>query len=76
MIPARYEAVRFPGKLLKDLGGKAVVVRTYEAAKKTNLFDEVYVVTDSLEIKKASRSSWRECFDEFERARMRLRPHC
>jgi 3-deoxy-manno-octulosonate cytidylyltransferase (CMP-KDO synthetase) len=53
LIPARYEAVRFPGKLLKDLGGKAVVVRTYEATKKTNLFDEVYVVTDSLEIKKA-----------------------
>ena len=34
MIPARFEAVRFPGKLLKDLGGKAVVVRTYEATKK------------------------------------------
>lgn len=47
MIPARYEASRFPGKLMKDLGGKSVIVRTYESAKKTNLFDEVYVVTDS-----------------------------
>ncbi len=47
MIPARYGASRFPGKLMQDLGGKPVIVRTYEATKETNLFDEVYVVTDS-----------------------------
>src|SRR5699024_2936634 len=38
---------RFPVKLMKDLGGKPVIIRTYEATKNTNLFDEVYVVTDS-----------------------------
>ena len=47
MIPARYSASRFPGKLMKDLGGKPVILRTYEAALHTNLFDEVYIVTDS-----------------------------
>ncbi|WP_417886279.1 3-deoxy-manno-octulosonate cytidylyltransferase [Zunongwangia sp.] len=47
MIPARYEAQRFPGKLMEDLHGKTVIQRTYEAAKNTNLFQEVYVVTDS-----------------------------
>lgn len=47
MIPARYSASRFPGKLMKDLGGKSVIVRTYESALNTNLFDAVYVVTDS-----------------------------
>lgn len=47
MIPARYQASRFPGKLMQDLAGKPVIVRTYEAAKSTKLFDEVYVVTDS-----------------------------
>jgi len=47
MIPARYSASRFPGKLMKDLAGKPVVLRTYEAALHTNLFDEVYVITDS-----------------------------
>ena len=47
MIPARYSASRFPGKLMKDLAGKPVILRTYEAALHTNLFDEVYVVTDS-----------------------------
>lgn len=47
LIPARYNATRFPGKLLKDLGGKPVIIRTLEAAISTHLFDEVYVVTDS-----------------------------
>ncbi len=47
MIPARYSASRFPGKLMKDLAGKPVILRTYEAALHTNLFDDVYVVTDS-----------------------------
>jgi 3-deoxy-manno-octulosonate cytidylyltransferase (CMP-KDO synthetase) len=51
MIPARYSASRFPGKLMKDLGGKTVILRTFEAALSTNLFDEVYVVTDSEIIK-------------------------
>ncbi|MBL4604898.1 MAG: 3-deoxy-manno-octulosonate cytidylyltransferase [Flavobacteriaceae bacterium] len=47
MIPARYSASRFPGKLMKDLGGKPVIVRTYEATLETALFDDVFVVTDS-----------------------------
>jgi len=47
VIPARYEATRFPGKLMQDLKGKTVIRRTYEAAESTDLFDEVYVVTDS-----------------------------
>lgn len=47
MIPARYQASRFPAKLMQDLSGKPVIVRTYEAALGTGLFDEVFVVTDS-----------------------------
>lgn len=47
MIPARYQASRFPAKLMQDLGGKPVILRTYEAAVGTNLFHKVYVVTDS-----------------------------
>jgi 3-deoxy-manno-octulosonate cytidylyltransferase (CMP-KDO synthetase) len=47
MIPARYAASRFPAKLMQDLAGKPVIVRTYEAAENTGLFDAVYVVTDS-----------------------------
>ena len=47
MIPARYAASRFPGKLMEDLAGKPVILRTYEATLATQLFDGVYVVTDS-----------------------------
>ncbi len=47
VIPARYASTRFPAKLMQDLGGKTVILRTYEAAIATNLFDDVFVVTDS-----------------------------
>lgn len=47
VIPARYASTRFPAKLMQDLGGKTVILRTYEAALKTELFDDVFVVTDS-----------------------------
>lgn len=47
MIPARYSATRFPAKLMQDLNGKPVILRTYEATVATNLFDDVFVVTDS-----------------------------
>jgi len=47
MIPARYSASRFPGKLMQNLAGKSVILRTYEATVATQLFSDVYVVTDS-----------------------------
>ncbi|PWA05862.1 3-deoxy-manno-octulosonate cytidylyltransferase [Flavobacterium psychrotolerans] len=47
VIPARYASTRFPAKLMQDLGGKTIILRTYEAAIKTQLFDDVFVVTDS-----------------------------
>ena len=47
VIPARYASTRFPAKLMQDLGGKTVILKTYEAAINTKLFDDVFVVTDS-----------------------------
>ena len=48
MIPARYSASRFPGKLMQDLGGESVILRTYKGYyRKLNCFSDVYVVTDS-----------------------------
>lgn len=47
VIPARYASMRFPAKLMQDLCGKTVITRTYEAAVQSQLFDQVYVVTDS-----------------------------
>ncbi|MDI1315994.1 3-deoxy-manno-octulosonate cytidylyltransferase [Flavobacterium sp.] len=48
VIPARYASTRFPAKLMQDLGGKTVIQRTYESATSTGLFDDVFVVTDSI----------------------------
>jgi 3-deoxy-manno-octulosonate cytidylyltransferase (CMP-KDO synthetase) len=47
VIPARYASTRFPAKLMQDLGGKTVILKTYESAINTQLFDDVFVVTDS-----------------------------
>ena len=47
LIPARYAATRFPGKLMQMLGGKTIIRNTYENTVATLLFDEVIVVTDS-----------------------------
>lgn len=47
MIPARYEASRFPGKLMQQLGDKSVIATVYLATRSTGLFDDVVVVTDS-----------------------------
>jgi 3-deoxy-manno-octulosonate cytidylyltransferase (CMP-KDO synthetase) len=47
MIPARYAATRFPGKLMQLLGDKTVIRHTYDNTVATGLFDEVLVVTDS-----------------------------
>jgi len=50
LIPARYAASRFPGKLMQPLGNKTVIRHTAEATQATLLFDQVIVVTDSDQI--------------------------
>jgi len=50
LIPARLNSTRLEKKLLKDLCGIPLIVRTYKNIVKTNLFNEVIVVTDSDEI--------------------------
>ena len=50
MIPARLDSTRLPGKLMMDLNGIPVILSTLLNTLKTNLFDDVYVVTDSNEI--------------------------
>ena len=50
VIPARFAASRFPGKLMQRIGEKTIIRMVYENAVAMNLFDEVLVVTDSDEI--------------------------
>jgi len=46
IIPARYASSRFPGKPLVDIGGKSMIRRVYEQAKKCVHLTEVIVATD------------------------------
>jgi len=50
VIPARYGASRFPGKLLEKLGNHSVIASTYLAVKNSGLFHEVIVATDDQRI--------------------------
>ncbi|HZF64163.1 MAG TPA: 3-deoxy-manno-octulosonate cytidylyltransferase [Chitinophagaceae bacterium] len=68
MIPARYAATRFPGKLMQKLGDKSVISTTYFATLHTGLFDDVVVVTDSDVI-------YHEITSHNGRAIMSKRPH-
>ena len=47
VIPARYEATRFPGKLMQMLGKKPVIRHVYDNTVATGLFKDVLIVTDS-----------------------------
>ena len=50
VIPARMASTRLPGKMLADLGGKPLLVRTWEACCATRLFERVLVATDHPDI--------------------------
>lgn len=54
IIPSRYASTRFPGKPLADIGGKSMIQRVYEQAKKA--LDDVWVATDDLRIYDAVES--------------------
>jgi 3-deoxy-manno-octulosonate cytidylyltransferase (CMP-KDO synthetase) len=47
VIPARYAATRFPGKLMQMLGKKPIIRHVYDNTVATGLFKDAFVVTDS-----------------------------
>ncbi len=46
IIPSRYASTRFPGKPLAMIGGKSMIQRVYEQAKKATNLTRVMVATD------------------------------
>ncbi len=46
VIPARYASTRLPGKPLRDIAGKPMIVRVYERAARAKNIDAVIVATD------------------------------
>ena len=49
-IPARLNSSRLPKKLLREICGKTLIARTYEATVNSKIFDDVLVITNSPEI--------------------------
>lgn len=56
IIPARYGSTRLEGKPLKDICGKPMIQRVYEAAQGARLLDQIYVATDDQRIVHAVES--------------------
>lgn len=52
IIPARYASTRLEGKPLVDIGGKSMIQRVYEQAKKCEQLTKVIVATDDIRIEK------------------------
>lgn len=50
IIPARYASTRLPAKMLRDIGGKPVIIRTAERAGNSALVTRVIVATDDRRI--------------------------
>ena len=50
VIPARLQSQRLPRKVLRDIAGRALVLRTYDAAKRSTLMDDLLIATDSEEV--------------------------
>ena len=53
IIPARLDSSRLPNKVLLDLKGKTILQRVYEQCLKVKNIDDVFIATDSLEIKES-----------------------
>jgi len=56
VIPARGGSKRIPGKNIKDFNGKPMIQWSIEAARASNVFDNIIVSTDDEEIAEISNS--------------------
>jgi 3-deoxy-manno-octulosonate cytidylyltransferase (CMP-KDO synthetase) len=56
VIPARLDSKRLPGKVLRSIGGKAMVHWVYESAKQSPLLTGLIVAADSEEVQQYCRA--------------------
>jgi 3-deoxy-manno-octulosonate cytidylyltransferase (CMP-KDO synthetase) len=61
IIPARYNALRLPGKPLAEIGGKPMIQHVFEQASKARHISEVIVATDDERIDSAVKAFGGRC---------------
>jgi 3-deoxy-manno-octulosonate cytidylyltransferase (CMP-KDO synthetase) len=52
VIPARFDATRLPGKVLRDIAGKPMLYWVYRNARRSPLLTELIVATDSEKVRR------------------------
>ena len=62
IIPARLNSKRFPRKLMENINGTPLILMTYQNLLAMNIFDEIVVATDSLEISNTIKKNGGEVF--------------
>ena len=62
IIPARLNSKRFPRKLMEKINGTPLILMTYQNLLSMNIFDEIIVATDSLEISDIIKNNGGEVF--------------
>ena len=62
IIPARLNSKRFPRKLMEKINGTPLILMTYQNLLSMEIFDEIIVATDSLEISNTIKKYGGEVF--------------
>jgi 3-deoxy-manno-octulosonate cytidylyltransferase (CMP-KDO synthetase) len=57
IIPARFASTRFPGKPLAEINGRSMILRVYDQALLSGVFEDVIVATDDERISDHVRSA-------------------
>ena len=57
IVPARKGSKRIPGKNIKEVAGKPLIVYTFEIAKKSKLLTRLIVSTDDEEVIRLANQS-------------------
>lgn len=64
VIPARFASTRLPGKMLADIGGKPLIVRTYESVAAANVGDVIVACDSPLIYEAITRSGGTACLTD------------
>jgi len=56
IIPARWKASRFEGKILAEIAGKPLIQHVWERAKEAHTLEDIIIATDSERVIKAAES--------------------